>query len=152
MPPNDTFSQFSLSIFALNGLLTSLGETVTRPLGQSSARWQILGRAGYQPYTVSQMARDMGSSRQSVQYTADALERDGLISYEDNPADRRAQLIRLTTYGAEILAAIYAKNAEWSQHIMADLNPTQLAEVTQALESIAHVFETHLDQVTIKEK
>lgn len=150
--PNDPLSRFSLSVFAINGLLMRSGEDVTRPLGQSSPRWQVLGRAGYQPQTVAQMAQDMGHARQSVQRIADALEKDGLINYKDNPTDKRARLVELTTQGQTILTAIYARDQEYSQQLMAQLDPLQLVEIAIALEGIAQIFQAYLDhQPTPKE-
>lgn len=142
--PDDPLSRFSLSIFAINGLLMRSGEMVARPLGQSSARWQVLGRAGYQAQTVAQMARDMGHARQSVQRIADALAKEGLVAYRDNPADKRARLVELTLAGEEVLAAIYAWDQEWSQELLARLDAAQLAEVADALEGIAQIFEIYM--------
>jgi DNA-binding MarR family transcriptional regulator len=118
------------------------GDRMTRSLGQSSARWQVLGRAGYQPQTVAQMAREMGHARQSVQRVADVLEREGLVVYKDNPADRRAKLVELTPKGIEVLTAIYTLNETWSQHIMAKLDPDQLTQLADALEKIGDVLES----------
>lgn len=144
--PDDPLSKFSLSVFAMNGLLMRSGERVTRPLGQSSARWQVLGRAGYQPQTVAQMAQDMGHARQSVQRIADVLAKEGLVAYIDNPADRRARLVELTPEGAAVLNAIYARDQEWSQTLLAKLDPEQLAEVADALDSIGQILAAHMDQ------
>lgn len=141
--PNDPLSRFSLSIFAVNGLLMRHGDMITRSIGQSSARWQVLGRAGYQPQTVAQMARDMGHARQSVQRIADVLAKEGLIVYRDNPKDRRAQLVALTRRGAEVLAAIYSLNDKWSRHLMTKLDPQKLGEVADALDAIAEVLEVN---------
>src|SRR5580700_3592768 len=80
-----------MSVFKVNGLIIRAGEGITNPMGQSSARWQVLGRA-YEPTTVAKMAQDIGHARQSVQRIADILAAEGLIAYEDNPADRRARL------------------------------------------------------------
>ncbi|MEC0091199.1 hypothetical protein [Paenibacillus macquariensis] len=44
--PDDSLSRFSLNIFRVYGLLMLAGDNVTIPLGQISARWQVLGRAG----------------------------------------------------------------------------------------------------------
>jgi len=120
--PDDVWSTFALSIFKLNGLLMRVGEDITQAIGQSSARWQVLGRA-YEPQTVANMARDIGHTRQSVQRVADVLAREGLVVYKDNPADRRAQLLELTPQGLEVLTAIYIRQQEWSQRIMTKLNP-----------------------------
>lgn len=144
--PDDPLSKFSLSVFAMNGLLMRSGERVTRPLGQSSARWQVLGRAGYQPQTVAQMAQDMGHARQSVQRIADVLAKEGLVAYIDNPADRRARLVELTPEGAAVLNAIYARDQEWSQTLLAKLDPEQLAEVADILDSIGQILAAHMDQ------
>ena len=87
------------------------------------------------------MARDMGHARQSVQRVADALAKEGLIIYKDNPADQRAQLLELTPQGVEVLTAIYIRQQEWSQRIMTKLDPKQLAEVADAIEGIGRILE-----------
>jgi len=131
--PDDPLSRFSLSIFRLNGLLMRNGDRITKTIGQSSARWQVLGRVSFQPQTVAQMARDMGHARQSVQRVADILAEEGLVVYKANPADQRAQLLELTPRGAEVLAAIYAEYDAWSQHILTELDAAELVNVSAAL-------------------
>lgn len=140
--PADPLSRFSLGIFRLNGLLMWNGDRITGSIGQSSARWQVLGRLGDKPQTVAQMARDMGHARQSVQRLADVLAKEGLVVYKDNPADQRTRLLELTPQGAETLAKIYAKSGEWSRHIMTKLDAVQLAEVCDALDKVAQILET----------
>ena len=144
--PDDPLSRFSLSVFAINGLLLRSGERVTRPLGQSSARWQVLGRAGYRPQTVAQMAHEMGHARQSVQRIADALAADGLIAYRDNPADKRARLVALTAQGEAILSAIYARDQEWSRALLDRLDPAQLVAVAAALDTIGGILAAYMDE------
>lgn len=121
-----------------------VGEDITQAIGQSSARWQVLGRA-YEPQTVANMARDIGHTRQSVQRVADVLAREGLVVYKDNPADRRAQLLELTPQGLEVLTAIYIRQQEWSQRIMTKLNPEQLVEIADALEDIGQRLESDVN-------
>ena len=140
--PDDPLSRFSLSIFRLNGLLMWNGDRITGSIGQSSARWQVLGRVGYQPQTVAQMARDMGHARQSVQRLADVLAKEGLVVYKDNPADQRTRLLELTPQGAEILSEIYAQSKAWSRHMLTKLDAMQLAEISDALDKVAHILET----------
>jgi DNA-binding MarR family transcriptional regulator len=142
--PDDVWTKFALSIFVLNGLLMRAGEGISQPIGQSSARWQVLGRA-FKPQTVARMARDMGHARQGVQRVADVLAREGLIVYKDHPGDRRTKLLELTPQGLDVLTAIYTRQLEWSQHIMTKLNPQQLFEVAQKLEDIGQVLEAALE-------
>lgn len=143
--PDDTWTTFALSIFKLNSLIIQVGEGISRPIGQSSARWQVLGRA-FEPQTVAQMARSMGHARQSVQRVADTLVKEGLIAYKDHPTDRRTKLLELTPQGMEVLTAIYTRQVEWSQHVMTKLNPEQLAMVGRALEDIGQVLEANLKE------
>jgi DNA-binding MarR family transcriptional regulator len=150
--PDDPLSRFSIAVFTLNGLLMRNGDRITRPLRQSSARWQVLGRAGYQPQTVAQMARDMGQARQSVQRIADVLAGDGLVRYKDHPDDRRTKLIELTARGAKTLAAIYANYGKWSDHIMTRLSASKLESVADALEDIAAVLASDINGNTSPER
>jgi DNA-binding MarR family transcriptional regulator len=142
--PEDVWTRFAMSVFNVNGLIIRAGEGITNPIGQSSARWQVLGRA-YEPTTVAKMAQDIGHARQSVQRIADILAAEGLIAYEDNPTDRRARLAELTPDGADVLAKIYRRQVEWSRRTMEQLSPTQLAQITDGLEGIAQVLESSLD-------
>ncbi len=145
--PDDPPSRFALAIFWINGLLLRSGEKITRSLGVSSAKWQVLGLAGDEPQPVAQMARDMGLARQSVQRVANVLEKQGLVTYKDNPTDRRAQLVELTGQGRKTLAAIYRRNAEWSDRMGAKLVLRRLAKVTVELERAGQILEA--DEQTI---
>ncbi|HEU4740990.1 MAG TPA: helix-turn-helix domain-containing protein, partial [Meiothermus sp.] len=84
-PWGEAFTELALEVFRLNGLLLEAGDELTRPVGQTSARWQVLGVVEHGPVTVPQVARVMGLTRQGVQRTADLLEEDGLIEYVENP-------------------------------------------------------------------
>lgn len=129
-----------MSIFRINGLLILAGEDIVRPIGQSSARWQVLGRV-FQPQTVSSLARDIGHARQSVQRIADVLEAEGLVAYQENIEDRRAKLVGLTPAGLKVLKAIYRRQVKWSDQLMRELNPSQLSEIAGALEVIGHTIQ-----------
>ena len=111
----------------------------------------MLGRVGDQPQTVAQIARDMGHARQSVQRVADVLAKEGLVVYQDNPANRRSPLLELTPYGADILRTIYSLNEEWTRQIMTKLNPEQLDAVANALEEIARIMEADEQQTSQQE-
>jgi len=133
-----------MSVFKVNGLIIRAGEGITGPLGQSSARWQVLGRA-YEPTTVAKIAQDIGHARQSVQRIADILAAEGLVSYRDNPTDRRTRLLELTPDGVEVLGRIYQGQVEWSLRIMSQMNPSQLLRLARGLDGVAEVLESSLD-------
>ena len=141
--PEDPLSQFSLSIFRLNGLLTQCGDSVTKAIGQSSARWQVLGRAAHERRSVAQMARDLGHARQSVQRVADLLVAEGLAVYRDDTADKRSQLLQLTARGVATLKAIYGRYGKWSKRVMSVLDGAQLSSLAAALNAIADLLESN---------
>ena len=69
-----------LEVFRLNGRLLAAGDRLTRPSGQTSARWQVRCAIDIEPRTVSQIAQAMGLARQSVQRTTDRLQTEGLVA------------------------------------------------------------------------
>lgn len=139
--PNDLPSRLALAVFRVNGLLLRSGERITRELGQSSARWQVLGRVGFASQTVAQMAREQGLARQSVQRIADLLAAEGLVVFQDNEHDQRAKLVEITETGRTVLTAIYQRNGEWSQRIQTKLDTEMLSAVIDGLGRIGRVLE-----------
>ncbi len=113
--PEAVFTRLVLLVFRLNGLLLAAGDRMAAPVGQTSARWQVMGVIDHGPLTVSAVARTMGLRRQSVQRTADLLVADGVAEYVDNLADRRAKLLALTPNGRRALRRIEA-----AQHAMGE--------------------------------
>ncbi len=116
-PAADALTELILEIFRVNGRLLAEGDRLTRDFGQTSARWQVLGAIRHKAQPVSGIARDMGITRQSVQRTADLLEGEGLVEYVDNPAHRRAKLVRLTREGEETLAGISNRQIAWTNRL-----------------------------------
>jgi DNA-binding MarR family transcriptional regulator len=116
-PAGDALSNLVVQVFRLDGALTANGDALARPAGQTSARWRVLASVQHQPLTVAQIARAWSLARQSVQRVADALERDGLVTYEDNPSHRRAKLVRLTPTGHRALEQIQAAQRTWANKL-----------------------------------
>jgi DNA-binding MarR family transcriptional regulator len=106
-----------VQVFRLDGALTAAGDALARPAGQTSARWRVLAAVEREPMTVAQIARAWSLARQSVQRIADALARDGLVAYDDNPSHRRAKLVRLTSRGREVLARIQHAQRVWANEL-----------------------------------
>ena len=125
-----------LEVFRLNGRLLSAGDALTRPMHQTSARWQVLGALDEGARTVADVSRQMGLARQSVQRTADLLEADGLLSYEDNPAHQRARLATLTPRGRATLETITSRQIDWVNRITARLGVRDLQHTLQTLQQL----------------
>lgn len=135
------FTRLILEIFRVNGALIEAGDRLCAPVGLSSARWQVLGVVEHGPAPVSHIARTMGLARQSVQQTADALERDGLIEYRENPHHRRAKLMCLTPAGREALDYVQEQLAEWSTRIQSELDAGSLTTALELLRQTGDILE-----------
>jgi len=118
-PQGAVFTDLVLEVFRLNGALLAFGDGMTRDLGLTSARWQVLGALDQGPATVSQIARAMGLSRQSVQRLVDVLVTEGLLTLRDNPNHRRARLVDFTAAGRAALDAVTARQAAWANAVAA---------------------------------
>ena len=116
-PAADALTELILEVFRVNGDLLVAGNRITNPLGQTSARWQVLGTLRNGPLTVAAAAREMGLARQSVQRTADLLAAEGLVEFVDNPAHKRAKLVSLTSRGQELLGEISARQVAWTNRL-----------------------------------
>jgi DNA-binding MarR family transcriptional regulator len=136
----DAFSGLIVRLFRLNGLIAAEGETLARPAGQTTARWQLLASVEEGPRTVAQIARNLGLARQSVQRVADALEAAGLVHYEDNPRHRRAKLVALTDGGLAKLSAIQAAQRPWADALGAAVGERDLRRASEVLDRVLGVM------------
>jgi DNA-binding MarR family transcriptional regulator len=134
------FSELLIEVFRVNGLLLAAGDELAAPAGLTSARWQVLGVVDHGPTTVAQVARIMGLTRQSVQQTADALARDRMIEYRDNPRHRRAKLLELTDRGRTALRAVEERQAEWANAIGERLPLPELRTTTGTLRDLGDLL------------
>jgi DNA-binding MarR family transcriptional regulator len=129
----------AITVLQLANHLTAAGDALTRPLGQTSARWQVLAAAGRGSMSVAQIARALGLARQGVQRIADLIEAEGLARYEDNPAHRRAKLLVLTPEGRKVLAAIRLRQAEWADSLGAQLDESEMRAASSLLRRMLEV-------------
>jgi len=139
----DAVTDLVLEVFRLNGALLAAGDAMTRDLGLTSARWQVLGALEQTPMTVSQVAREMGLTRQSVQRLANELVADGLLAQSDNPQHKRAPLLQLTALGRRRLATVNARQAGWADALAAAVPAAEIHTATTALQALrGHVNRT----------
>ncbi len=125
-----------LEVFRCNGRLLEAGDRLTRGLGLTSARWQVLGALAHGPLTAAQIARNMGVRRQSVQRLVDVLAAEGVVRLEDNPHHLRAKLVHATPAGQGKYARISAIQAQWVNNLARGLPATELARAVTLLREV----------------
>jgi DNA-binding MarR family transcriptional regulator len=136
-PPFDhPANALALEVFRLNGALIRFGDALVKPLGLTSARWQVLGSIahGAGTFSVARLADNMGLARQSVQRIVDELAEAGLVGFAPNPAHKRAKLVTMTPQGEE---AFRQASALWKP--VADAMTTWLdaGQIQQTAENLA---------------
>jgi DNA-binding MarR family transcriptional regulator len=135
-PAGDAFTSLILQVIRLNGRFTAAGEALARTAGQTLARWLVMEAVQDRPATVAQIARDMRLARQSVQRLTDVLVREGFAAYEENPAHRRAKLVRLTTEGRSALRTIQAAQRAWADALGAELGEAEIQQASLVLDRV----------------
>jgi DNA-binding MarR family transcriptional regulator len=137
----ELLSDAALTSFRLNGQLLAVAEELARPVGLTAAWWQVLGAALGAPQSVSDIARAMGLTRQSVQRIADLLVREGLAAYAENPRHRRAKLVTPTEAGFAAVRAIDPAHARLAARLVEELGEERLAEVLVGMHELSAALE-----------
>jgi DNA-binding MarR family transcriptional regulator len=135
-PAGDALTNLITQAIQLMRLFSVAGEALAKPAGQTLARWLVLETIDPVPATVAQIARSMHLARQSVQRLGDVLVRDGFAVYEDNPAHRRAKLLRPTPAGRSALRAIQAAQRVWADRLGAELGEAELQQASAVLDRV----------------
>ena len=136
----NAFSDLVAQVLRLHGRLIAAGNAMARPFGQTESRWQVLAVVDRGPATVADIARVYGLARQSVQRTADALEREGMATFEANPRHRRAKLVRITPRGQAALRQIVAAERDWAAGLGAQFDERELRQAVELLERVRHAL------------
>lgn len=112
---------FVADVVELAGLFRRVAGEIARQEGQTQTRWYALSVFSDAPLTVSQAARRLGTTRQSVQRTANELLASGLAVTKPNPDHRASPWVVLTPEGQQTLqriskAAMQARQRWFSDH------------------------------------
>ena len=113
-PKGRLFNDILAEVFRLRARLLESAEDIAAKAGLTSARWQILGAVEDTPAPVAHVARNLGLTRQAVQETADAMEREGLLEFGDNPDHKRARLIVPTAKARKALDYLRPRQTQFA--------------------------------------
>ncbi|MEC5323982.1 MULTISPECIES: MarR family winged helix-turn-helix transcriptional regulator [unclassified Aurantimonas] len=135
--------QLIFEILRLHGRLVGAGDALVSSLGLTSARWQLLGTivGGGRALTVSDIARSLGQSRQSVQRLVNELVSEGIVQMAPNPGHRRAPLLSLTRQGAEIYERAEASRLPWTAKLSEALEAFDIGAAAKTLATLRAALE-----------
>jgi DNA-binding MarR family transcriptional regulator len=128
-------------VFRLNGALGTAGDALCAPLGLSSARWQIMGTISLlDAATVSELARKIGLTRQSVQRVVTELANEQYVELIDNPEHKRAKKVVLSKKGQHAHNSITAIWKPISERLNARFDSELLTSTAQILADLREEF------------
>jgi DNA-binding MarR family transcriptional regulator len=143
----DQLTELVLAVFRLNGLFLAAAAEITTGSGLTAARWQVLGAVLPGRLTVADAARAMGLARQSVQRLADLLVTEGLCTYQDNPAHRRAKLLAPTAAGWAAIDQIRPIQIAWANQVSAVVGEAALRDANATLRTLTAALATPAGRV-----
>jgi len=122
----------------LNDRLTAAGDALVADLGLTSARWQVLGAVVTtgEASTVSDLARTLGLTRQSVQRVANDLVKRGLLRLINNPAHARARLLDLTPKGEQAYTEATRRRQPWAETLAVGLNEDDVRTALRVVKTL----------------
>jgi DNA-binding MarR family transcriptional regulator len=135
-PAGDALSEFASLVLRLNNRLVTVGDALASPVGQSSARWQVLACIQDTPKTVAHIARILCLKRQSVQRVADLLTNDELTEYVENPDHLRAKFLKMTSRGLDALGVVQAAQRSWANRVGASIGEKELRAAAATLRRV----------------
>lgn len=136
-PAASLLGETSLAVSRLHGRLLAAHDRMARTSGLTAARWQILETAAEHPRTVSDIARHLGTRRQSVQRIADTLVDIELAEYLTNPAHSRARLLAPTEEGHEALRGPDPERTRMAEALLTELGEEELLRTLARLNTLS---------------
>ena len=124
-----------LRIFRINGDLINAGNELVNQVGLTSSKWQVLGALALndKSMTVSQVAKEMGLSRQAVQRTSTQLIQNGLLSLQNNPYHKTSKILVLTANGKAVYAKAMKLYEPWVLDLVTEIPISNLTITLQTL-------------------
>lgn len=141
-PEQELLSDVAKTVFRLNGQFLNVGEKLARPVGLTAAWWQVLGAVLKAPMPVAAIAREIGTTRQSVQRIADILVKQGLAAYGPNPAHRRAKLLCPTDRGHDAVRRISPAHAALAAQLATELGSEEFRRTLDLLVRMSEVVDS----------
>ena len=138
-----TVAALIYEVLRLHGRLIAAGDDLMADLGLTSARWQVLGTlaASGSRLTVSDLARILGQSRQSVQRLVNEMSREGILGHEPNPDHKRSAFVVPTAEGKRLHGRVEERRVPWTEGLAEKLQGADAAEAARTLSALRRVLE-----------
>lgn len=109
-----------------------------KDLGVSQSGWMAIALAAKssRPQSQIELANAVGIEGPSMVAILDKLSKDGLITREPSPTDRRVKLVMLTEAGMELHSRIKSNATTFRKEFLREVDPKKLQQATELLEQL----------------
>lgn len=117
-----------LSAFKVANLLYQEGNRLASRFGLTQQQWVLLAaisKGGRDGTPLSQLGRNLLVTKSNITGMVDRLARDGYVTRENDPSDRRVFRARLTPKGRAFLKAISPAQRQWAAARHGPLAPSE---------------------------
>ncbi|GHF13504.1 MarR family transcriptional regulator [Kordiimonas sediminis] len=131
---------------ATKSLEASISARLKKDFGQSFTRFDVcsqLYRAVSKTLSVTDLAkRLLASSSHNITGLLGRMEKDGLVSRQRNPDDKRSMFISLTPDGIQLFEAMAKEHGNWVQESFNNLGTDEMRSVRSALQQMRIKLDT----------
>ncbi len=115
-------------VFALANKLQAVGDKMVE--GLSTKQWfltrTIMDMPSEPPPTITQIAREMDTTRQNVTKMLEKMEKGSLITLGGNETDRRSRNVRITELGLSRALEVAKNSQDFLKMVFQGIDPTEL--------------------------
>ena len=113
-----------------------LRSTAAEHFGITIEQFHILRHINRGKNSACELAATIGISRPAVSQAVDALANKGLLTRQQDTADRRYVTLALTENGSILLKGIFEQNRIWMLGKLNELSQDELSAAIQAMETL----------------
>ena len=111
---------------------------MVREAGLSGIEWRVLATlSGQAPISVGQLAREVLSQQPTVTRLVQRLAAQGWVSLNDDPADQRRTLVRITETGQKKVTPLMALARKHEAQVLGTLDAADVRRLKEQLRRLA---------------
>ncbi|MDP4117034.1 MAG: MarR family transcriptional regulator [Bacteroidota bacterium] len=126
------------ALFVLSNRIETVFERVLKRFNVTIKQWflSIIVENMLSPPTISEVAKEMGSSHQNIKQIALSLNKKGLLDFEKDPGDNRAILLQLSGKSNVLWSKVKKDGDSLHNRLFSDISEDDLKATRKVIEKL----------------
>ena len=122
-----------------------LSQRLRKEFKTSMARFDVLAQLERFPdgLSMTELSRRLLVSSGAITGLVDKLEKEAMVTRQEDPDDRRSTIVRLTPKGRDSFLPMARRHEEWVVSILGELSPSAQSELLQNLTLLQRNLDLH---------